>query len=75
MLKSLLYALLQPWDMLREYEVEGKNFQSLALLEELKTLPYGAVWDHYCSKMNVPTGVDWIRSIEQYEIEVLKKRE
>ncbi|MFW9995809.1 MAG: L-rhamnose isomerase [Candidatus Odinarchaeota archaeon] len=73
-LKSLLYALLQPWEMLREYEEEGKNFQRLALLEELKSLPHGVIWDYYCSKFSVPVGVEWTRSIEQYEVEVLKKR-
>ena len=73
-LKSMLYALLQPWDILREYEEEGKLFQRLAVLEAVKTLPYGAVWDHYCSKMNVPTDMEWIRHIEQYETNILKKR-
>jgi len=73
-LKSILYALLQPWEVLKEYEVNGKYFQRLALLEELKTLPFGAVWDYYCYKHNVPIGKDWIKSVEEYEHETLMNR-
>jgi L-rhamnose isomerase len=73
-LKSLLYALLQPLDMLKEYEEDGKYTQRLALLEELKTLPYGIVWDYYCSEMNVPIGYKWIKQLEVYENKILRKR-
>lgn len=73
-LKSILYALLQPWEMLLEYEESGKNFQRLALLEELKSLPFGAIWDYYCQKMNVPDGRGWIDKVEEYETSVLRKR-
>ena len=72
--KSLLYALLQPWKILREYEENRQYFQRLALLEELKTLPFGAVWDYFCLNNNVPVGRAWIREIEKYENDVLKKR-
>ncbi|MFX1406226.1 MAG: L-rhamnose isomerase [Promethearchaeota archaeon] len=73
-LKSILYALLQPWELLRDYEVGGKYFQRLALLEELKTLPFGAIWDFYCHKNDVPVGKDWIKNVEEYEKEILQKR-
>ncbi|MFX0103121.1 MAG: L-rhamnose isomerase [Candidatus Hodarchaeota archaeon] len=73
-LKGLLYALLQPWDMLLEYEENGQNFQRLALLEELKTLPYGAIWDHYCLENDVPVGPSWIQNVEKYEQDVLNSR-
>ncbi len=73
-LKSILYALLEPWDLLLEYEEEGKNFQRLALLEELKSMPFGAIWDYFCSEMNVPKGSDWIKRVEEYEASVLRKR-
>ncbi len=72
--KSLLYALLQPWDMLREYEENGQYFQRLAFLEELKTLPFGAVWDFFCLKNDVPVGYSWIKEIEKYEMTVLRER-
>lgn len=73
-LRSILYALLQPWELLLEYEEAGKNFQRLALLEELKSLPFGVIWDSYCSKMKVPVGSDWIRNVEEYEASVQRKR-
>ena len=72
--KALLYALLQPLDFLLEYEENGQYFQRLALLEELKTLPFGAIWDYFYIKNNVSLGQDWIKETEKYEQEVLKKR-
>jgi L-rhamnose isomerase len=74
MQKSLLYALLQPIDILKEYEENGQYFQRLAFLEEIKTLPYGAVWDYFCQKNKVPVGNAWIKEVEKYEKEVLIKR-
>ncbi len=72
--KSLLYALLQPIDMLREFETNGQLFQRLALLEEFKMLPYGSIWDYFCLKNNIPSGINWIKDVELYENEILKKR-
>jgi len=73
-LKSFLYSLLQPWELLLEYEEQNKHFQRLALLEELKTLPFGSIWDYYCYKHNVPIGTEWFSHIEDYEKNILKKR-
>ncbi|UCE07499.1 MAG: L-rhamnose isomerase, partial [bacterium] len=53
-LKSFLIALLEPTGKLREFEEAGNNFARLALLEALKTMPFGAVWDFYCLKNDVP---------------------
>ena len=72
--KSILYALLQPIDLLHEYEDNGQFFQRLALLEECKTLPFGIVWDYFCLKNNIPIGKEWIREIESYENRILNKR-
>ncbi len=72
--KSLLYALLQPLDILREYENNGQYFQRLALLEEFKTMPFGSVWDYFCLMNNVPISKDWISEIESYENQILSKR-
>jgi L-rhamnose isomerase len=72
--KALLIALLQPINTLRDYEEKGQNFQRLALLEELKSFPWGAIWDEYCRRMQVPVGTDWIAVIEKYEGEVLQLR-
>ena len=72
--KSLLQAFLEPLDTLRKYEDEGKLFQRLALLEEEKTLPFGAVYDYFNLKNNIPVGEEYIADIEKYEAEVLVKR-
>lgn len=73
-LKALLLALLDPIDKIRECENEGKGFEKLALLEEAKSKPFGAVWDYYCMKNNVPIGEDYIAEIQKYEKEILSKR-
>ncbi len=73
-LKALLWALLLPTDKLREYERQGKYFERLALYEEFRTLPFGAVWDRFCEINEVPTGTKYIDEVEKYEKEVLSKR-
>jgi L-rhamnose isomerase len=75
MIKALLIALLEPTDTLRKMEVSGDNTSRLAMLEELKTLPFGAVWDAYCEKMNVPVGDKWLANVKKYEADVLSKRQ
>ena len=74
MLKALLLALLEPTATLRQLEAEGDNTSRLALLEELKALPFGAVWDHYCLMSEVPAGRDWLGEVKAYEREVQCKR-
>ena len=72
--KAFLIAMLEPTELLVEKEESYENFERLALLEELKTMPFGAVWDYYCLQENVPVGADYITEIQQYEKEVLSKR-
>ena len=74
MLKSLLIALLEPIDKLRNFESTGDYTARLALSEEAKSLPFGAVWDYYCQRQNVPVGADWLTEINAYERDVLSKR-
>ena len=73
-LKALLVALLEPAARLRELEKSGDFTGRLALLEELKTLPFGAVWDAYCLKQGVPVGDAWLDEVRAYEREVLAAR-
>ncbi|OQX89088.1 L-rhamnose isomerase [candidate division KSB1 bacterium 4484_87] len=73
-LKALLLALLEPRDMLKSAEEKGDFFERLALFEELKTMPFGAVWDYYCMKNNMPVGTSLIDEIHNYEKDVLSKR-
>lgn len=72
--KCLLSALLEPLARLREYEDSDRGFQRLALLEEAKTLPFGAVFDFFNYKNGVPVGEAFIPEIEKYEREVTSQR-
>lgn len=74
-LRALLMALLEPIDKLREFENAGDFTARLALLEELKGLPFGAVWDQYCQQQNVPVGFAFMDEIKVYEADVLSQRE
>ncbi|MGQ9649007.1 MAG: L-rhamnose isomerase [Phycisphaerae bacterium] len=74
MIKALLAALLEPTDTLRKYELDGDFTSRLALLEEHKTLPLGAVWDYYCLQAGVPVGAEWLAKVKDYEAKVLRKR-
>jgi L-rhamnose isomerase len=66
-LRALLVALLEPIDQLRLLEVSSDYTTRLALLEELKGLPFGAVWDYYCLRQNAPIGIAFMDSIKDYE--------
>ena len=72
--KAILNALLDPTSTLHQLEGEGKNAQKLALMEEFKTLPFGAVWDELCARADVPVGKSWIADMETYETNVLSGR-
>jgi len=72
--KVFLIALLEPTKTLIGMEERGKYFERLAMLEEMKTMPFSAIWDYYCLKENVPVGAEYISEIQQYENDVLRKR-
>lgn len=73
-LKALLTALLRPEERLLKYEGAGDNFARLALMDELKTMPFGAVWDYHCLKTDVPFGTALIDEVHNYETNVTSKR-
>jgi L-rhamnose isomerase len=73
-LRALLLALLEPLDHLRELEVFGDYTARLALLEELKGLPFGAVWDSFCLQQGVPVGISFMDEVQVYEKQELSKR-
>ncbi|SDZ48616.1 L-rhamnose isomerase [Evansella caseinilytica] len=74
MIKSLLYALLIPHDHFRQLQEDGNFTERLALMEEFKTYPFGAIWDYYCEQMGVPVREAWLQDVKAYENEVLSKR-
>ncbi len=73
-IKALLIAMLEPTDKLRAIETAGDYTGRLASLEDLKTMPFGLVWDEYCRRNNVPVGGAWLDEVRAYEKKVLSKR-
>lgn len=74
MIKALLYALLTPIDYLKDLQDKGQFTERLAIMEEFKTYPFGAVWDYYCESMSVPVKETWLEDVKKYEEEFLSKR-
>ncbi|MGD9048960.1 MAG: L-rhamnose isomerase [Anaerolineae bacterium] len=74
-LRAMLLALLEPSDQIREMEIAADYTGRLAILEELKGMPFGAVWDFYCMKQNVPAGIGFMDKIRAYEKHELSKRD
>jgi L-rhamnose isomerase len=72
--KALLYALLQPNERMRELQDKGMFTELMALQEEMKTYPFGDVWEHYCKLQKVPHDQSWFDQIKKYEAEVLSNR-
>jgi len=72
--KALLYAALQPHEQLRELQNKGDFTRLFMLQEELKSMPFGDIWDYYCETQNVIAGAEWYESVMEYENEVLLKR-
>jgi L-rhamnose isomerase len=73
-LKGFLLALLEPRERLLEFDKRGNVLARLTAVEDLKSLPFGAVWDLFCLKNGVPPGSQWLKDIEAYEKRVLSKR-
>ncbi|MBN2666012.1 MAG: L-rhamnose isomerase [Bacteroidales bacterium] len=71
---AFMFAMLEPYQTLLKFEENGRTFERLSFLELMKTKPFGAVWDYYCMKENVPVGQDYIEEIVKYETGVLNKR-
>lgn len=74
MIKALLRAYLEPTEMLKKIELEGDYTSRLALTEEYKTYPFGAVWDYYCETMGVPVKEEWLKAVKDYEKKILEER-
>jgi L-rhamnose isomerase len=66
-LRVLLVALLEPKELLKDFELQGDFSSRLALQEELKSMPFNAVWDYYCMNQNTPVGMDFMDVIKEYE--------
>ena len=74
-MRSLLMAFLEPINELRDVEMSGNFSRRLALLEEIKGLPFGAVWDFHCLQQEVPVGLGFLDEIRAYEKQELARRD
>lgn len=74
MIKALLYGMLMPNEQLKELQEKGDFTRRLALIEEFKTYPFGAIWNYYCEVMDVPVKEQWLEDIADYEQTVLSGR-
>ena len=72
--KALLMAMLEPTEKMLEMELAGNYTSHLAMMEELKTYPFAAVWDYYCMTNGVPVREEWLTAVKEYERDVLSKR-
>ena len=72
--KSLLFALLQPNRELKAMQDKDDWTRLMVVQEELKTLPFGEIWDEYCRQCGVPADGEWYESVKEYEKKVLEVR-
>ena len=72
--KALLSALCTPHTVLKELQDTNQFTELMVRQEELKTLPFGEVWDEYCRRNGVPVDGAWFEEVKKYEQNVLSKR-
>ncbi len=72
--KALLNAMLLPNEMLKKLQDEGRMTELMIWQEELKTYPFGDVWNEYLRREGVLKGSEWLKEIQRYEKEVLSLR-
>ncbi len=73
--KALLYALLQPAEELKRMQEDSRFTDLLVIQEEMKTLPFGDIWEHYCGMEGVPADGAWLPAVKEYEKNVLSRRQ
>ena len=72
--KAMLFALLEPVEALQRLERDGRGAEKLGLMEELKTMPFGAVWDRLCREAGRPARTAWLADVEAWEREAIPAR-
>ena len=72
--KALLFAMLQPNAELKKLQDEGNWTKVMVVQEEMKTMPFGDIWNEYCRVCGKPADGEWFPKIEAYEAEVQSKR-
>ena len=69
-----MFGMLQPQEELTKLQNEGNWTKLMVVQEELKTMPFGEIWDEYCRSCGKPVDGQWFAEVEKYEAEVLSKR-
>ena len=72
--KALLMALVTPHQMLADLQNQGNFTELMVRQEELKTMPFGEIWDEYCRRCGVAVEGEWFETVKAYERDVLSKR-
>ena len=72
--KALLMAMLTPNAMLKDLQDKGAYTELMVKSEEVKTLPFGEIWNYYCECCGAPVDGEWYALVEEYEKNVLSKR-
>ena len=73
MQKALLFALLTPNAELKDLQDKADFTRLMVKMEEVKTLPFGAIWDEYLARQGI-AGDDWFDAVEAYEKKILAER-
>jgi len=73
-LKAILFALLEPLKLIRDYEEKGDKFSRLAIFEAEKTMHFEAVWNYFLAMNNMPSDMDIIKEVNDYDKKVLQNR-
>lgn len=72
--KALLMAMLTPNSALKDLQDKGEFTELMVRSEEIKTLPFGDIWNYYCECCGVPKDGEWFEKVKEYEKTVLSKR-
>lgn len=70
--KALLFALLTPHKEFAKLQRDGRLTELMVRQEDMKTMPFGEVWEEYLRRENVAS--DSFAAIDEYEKKVLVNR-
>ena len=73
-LSALLMALLTPNEDMKKLQDTAQFTELMVRQEEMKTLPFGEIWNEYCRRCGVPEDGKWFSIVQKYEQDVQLKR-
>ena len=72
--KALLNALCTPNELLTKLQDNNELTELQVVQDEMKTMPFGDIWDEYCRRCGVKCDREWFSDVKEYENEVLANR-